>query len=92
MATPTIERRNDTTAKLVSNLLRVRPSSTELESTRLTSLQHLVTSLSDNVQPDDLLVLALADQLVRGRLLVLFLEHGERHGLELPSRETDETI
>jgi hypothetical protein len=61
-------------------------------SSRLTSLQHLVTSLSDDVQADDLLVLALAYQLVRGRLLVLFLEHGKRHGFELSSRETDETI
>lgn len=50
---------------------------------RLTSLQHLVTSLADDVQTDDLLVGSLTDQLVRRRLLVLFLEHGERHGLEL---------
>ena len=50
----------------------------------LTSLQHLIATLADNVQANDLFVVTLTDQLVRRRLLVLFLEHGKRHGLELP--------
>jgi hypothetical protein len=88
MATPTIEAQRCNSQTYQHTFAR----ETIIARARLTSLQHLVTSLSDDMQPDDLLVLALADQLVRGRLLVLFLEHGKRHGLELSSRETDETI
>lgn len=44
---------------------------------RLTSLHDLVTSLSDNVETDDLLFWTGTDQLVLGWLLVLFVKHGE---------------
>ena len=44
---------------------------------KLTALEHLVGSFADQVQTDDLLLLADTDELERGRLLVVLVHHGE---------------
>lgn len=61
-----------------------------VESVRpLTALEDLVRAFADDVQTDHLLLLANADQLVRRGLLVLLVEHGEGHGLELDRVSAD---
>lgn len=56
--------------------------STSAEAT-LTALQHLVRTVTDQMQSNNLLLLSNTDQFVRGRRLVILIKHGARHGSEL---------